>query len=117
MTDLFMVMFEMKAFGAIGMITTLFIVGWGLPHQALRLWREKSAKSLSLHYFLLQKVSVVCFFFHGYFEVDSIYIWVPQVLGFTFGTLIVGQIIYYDYFYKPSETDPPLPLASKVVQT
>ena len=117
MLDLFLALCEMKVFGAIGMVTSLAIVCIGLPHQAWKLWKEKDAKSLSLPFFLSQKVSVACYFIHGYFEVDNPFIWMPQVLGLLFGMLIVVQIIYYNYFYKPDSNTRALQAVTQAVLT
>lgn len=101
MSNLFTEMIEMELFGMAAMVTTLIIVGYGLPHQAYTLYKQKSAKGVSLPYFLLTKVSVFTFGVHGYFEAHNPYVWVPQVPGIFIGTLIILQIIYYTYFYRP----------------
>jgi len=82
-------------FGFISMIAQFAIVSVSKPHQIKEIYRNKSAKNISLPMFWLILLSCITYFIYGLLIADA-YIWAPQIPAIVF----VGIIIRLCYRYR-----------------
>jgi len=88
-----------RIFGTIFMISQV-AAGFGLLDQIRKLYRAKNADSISLWANLIPWSSCLTGALYATMKHD-IFLFVPQILSVPCGAIIITQIIYYQYFYRP----------------
>jgi len=90
--------FKKTPFGFIAMLSQFAINGFGLPDQIWTLHEAKTAVGHTLNLQFLYLAASVFFFIHGKWEVANPAVAWPQMPAIGLGLVIIGQIIYYNYF-------------------